>query len=231
MDILYSIIIPVYNESESVIPLYNALRITMERLQCQYEIIFVNDGSSDMDEAYLGRMMDGKVSRIVSLPGHIGQTFALGRGFKEARGKFIFSIDGDMQDDPAHIPLFIDKLKQGFDVVCGYRINRKDGKDKIVLSRFGNMLQRMIFHTGLHDISCTYRLYKRECLSGLMLSRSGYHRYIPLLLLRRGYKVAEIPIEQGVRHFGLSKYKFLSKIRQITVSFFYLLSDIFIKRA
>ncbi len=230
MDIQYSVVIPIYNEFNSVLPLYNSLCAVIGSLQSPYEIIFVNDGSTEMDVAYLEKNIDKSTSRIINLSRHLGQTFALANGFKEAKGNFIFSMDGDLQDSPEYIPLFINKINQGFDVVCGYRIKRKDKINKIILSRLGNLIQEIFFRTKLHDISCTYRIYKRECIEDLKLIRNGYHRYIPFFLLRKGYKITEIPIEQKRRIYGSSKYNLVFKMIQITSGFFYLLSDILIRR-
>jgi len=226
----YSIVIPVYNEFNSIPILYNAIRNTMDPLKQPYEIIFINDGSAPRGMEYLEEALDKKVARIINLEKHLGQTVALATGFKEAQGKIVISMDGDLQDDPAHIPGFIKKLQQGFDAVCGYRINRKDKLNKIILSKIGNFIQKVLFRTELHDIACTYRAYKKECIKKIKLIRNGYHRYIPIILIREGYKVTELPIVQASRLYGQSNYSLFSKIAQITVSFLYLVFDMLIKR-
>jgi glycosyltransferase involved in cell wall biosynthesis len=220
----YSIVIPIYKESESILPLYHALRHTMDRLKQPYEIIFIDDGSGeDLQQACA--MMDARLARIIRLPEHIGQAGALAKGFQEAKGEYIISMDGDLQDDPKYIPSFIDKLAQGFDAVCGYRIRRKDPKIKLLYSKIGNFLQRTLLSTRIRDISCTYRACRKECIKSIKLARENYNIYIPFLLLRRGYRLAEIPIEQNKRAFGRSRYSYM-KILGVINSFIRLTMDI-----
>lgn len=225
----YSVIIPVYNEVESILPLCNVLCGIMDGLRESYEIIFINDGSAAININYAEGGMKRDVIRVINLSKHIGQTGALLDGFKEAQGEIMISMDGDLQDDPKYIPDFISKLNQGFDAVCGCRIKRTDKKNKIILSKIGNFLQRMILKTDIHDIACTYRIYRKECVENLKFIRNGYHRYIPFLLMKQGYKVAEIPVEQGERLFGRSKYSSW-KALGVIVSFFFLIFDVFIMR-
>lgn len=229
INIQYSIVIPVYNETESIPLLSKTLINVMDNLQESYEIIFVNDGLNQINREHLKSCQDKNIIKIINLPCHMGQTFVLAVGLKEAKGKFVISMDGDLQDNPKYIPYFINKIYQGFDVVCGYRFKRKDRKMKIILANIGNFLQRTILRTNLHDISCTYRIYKRECLQVLRLKRNGYHRYIPFILIRKGYNVAELQIEQDARLFGQSKYKCWKVIR-VVVSFFFLVFDVLMKR-
>lgn len=229
IDIQYSIVIPVYNETESMPFLSKALIKVMDDLQESYEIIFVNDGLGRINMEHLKNCQDKGIIKIINLSCHKGQTFGLAAGFKEAKGKFVISMDGDLQDNPKYIPYFINKIHQGFDVVCGYRQKRKDRKTKIILAKAGNFLQKTILKTNLHDISCTYRIYKRECLEGLRLKRNGYHRYIPFILIRKGYNVTELQIEQDARLFGRSKYKSWKAIL-VVVSFFFLVSDVLMKK-
>lgn len=229
INIQYSIVIPVYNETESIPFLSRTLITVMDNLQESYEIIFVNDGLNQINMECLKSCQDKNIIKIINLTCHMGQTFALVEGLKEARGKFVISMDGDLQDNPKYIPYFINKIYQGFDVVCGYRFKRKDKKMKIILAKIGNFIQRTILRTNLHDISCTYRIYKRECLAGLRLKRNGYHRYIPFILMRKGYSVTELQIEQDVRLFGRSKYKSW-KVIQVVASFFFLVFDVLMKK-
>jgi len=201
----------------------------MDKIDGAYQIIFVNDGSVFFDLKYLEANMDSNIVKIINLPVKLGQTKALARGLEGAVGNVVISMDGDLQDNPEYIQYFIDKLSQGFDVVCGRRVNRKDAKNKILLSKIGNFVQNLIFHTGLHDISCTYRAYKKECVRSLKLIRNGYHRYIPFLLIREGYKVTEINIEQRERVYGRSKYS-CWKVVDAVFTFLYIIFDIVRKR-
>ncbi len=229
VDMQYSIVIPAYNETESMPLLLKSLIKVMDNLQESYEIIFINDGSKQINAEHLKSSQGKNTVKIINLACHEGQTFALAAGFKEARGEFIISMDGDLQDNPKYIPYFINKIYEGFDVVCGYRFKRKDRKMKIILSKVGNFLQRAILKTRLHDISCTYRIYKRECLEGIRLERNGYHRYIPFILMRKGYNVTELQIEQDARLFGQSKYKSWKMI-QVIVSSLFLVFDVLMKK-
>ncbi len=229
MSLKYSIVIPVFNEFSSILPLYHDLCKVMTGFRQPYEIIFINDGGDQAGPDYWRPRTDENIFKIINLNRHYGQTKALACGFREARGEIIISMDGDLQDQPKYIPYFIDKVSQGFDVVCGYRIKRRDAKNKIILSKIGNFLQKIILRTSLNDISCTFRIYNKECLKNLRLIRNGYHRYIPFILIRQGYKVTEITIEQGTRLFGRSKYSFL-KIPQVVASLFFLILDILMKR-
>lgn len=231
MTIQYSIIIPLYNEDNAtLIFLCNSLLAIMDSLHESYEIILVDDGSSKQYTPTLVSEVAREAIKIITLPKNFGQTKALSVGFTVAKGRMLISLDGDLQDDPKHIPAFIDKLYTGFDVVCGCRVKRNDKIMKIILSRIANIIQRVILRTGIHDISCTFRIYKRECIENLKLTRKGYHRYIPFLLKRKGYKIAEIAIEQNKRLFGSSRYKNFSKIIQAIESFFLLLFDIMLRK-
>lgn len=216
----YSIIIPIRNEYVSIVILYNALSNVMNNLRLSYEILIINDCSCNEDMDTLRGKFDKNIVRIIDIPMHIGQSGALAEGFKNAKGKFIISMDGDLQDSPEYIPFFINEINKGLDAVCGYRIKRKDSQYKIVLSKIGNHLQRIIFQNDIHDIGCTYRIYRENCIKELKLTRNGYHRYIPLLLIRRGYKVGEIKIHQHKRIFGHSKYSFWKPLAVLLSSLF-----------
>jgi hypothetical protein len=119
----------------------------------------------------------------------------------------VITLDADLQNDPADIPRFLSKLEEGYDVVCGWRRNRQDGKIKSWLSFLGNRLQRLITGAGFHDISCTLRACRRECLEDLALQWDGQHRFIPLMLYRQGYRIGEVTTHHRKRRFGASKYR------------------------
>lgn len=205
----YSVIAPFFNEEESVKPLYEMTRKVMDSLGGEYELIFINDGSTDKTAHILidiasrdenVAVIDSKIRR--------GQTASLKTAFEKARGNIVISMDGDMQNDPNDIPNLISELKKGYDFVCGWRYLRKDPLSKKIASRFGNLIQEMTFKDHFHDISCTLRAYKRETAKELPLKRNGAHRFIPYLLIIKGKKGSEVKVNHLPRRYGSTKYGF-----------------------
>jgi len=203
----YSIVIPVYNEEESVLPLEKSARETMESLGKPYEIIFINDGSTDGTLANLKSLRsDNPNLNIVTLEKNSGQTASLRVGFQIAKGDVVVSMDGDLQNDAKDIPHLLKKIDEGYDVVCGWRKDRHDSLWKKAASKIANLVQGTVFKSNLHDISCTLRAYRRESLRDLDLSWSGAHRFIPYLLIRRNRKISEVVVTHHARKYGKSKY-------------------------
>ena len=204
----YSIVIPVYNEEESLEQMWVELRLTMLKLNRPYELIFVDDCSSDRTPQILKEFKKEAPNEIVvlSLPSRSGQSCAMKQGVNAVRGRIVFTLDADLQNDPADIPLLLDKMEEGYDVVCGWRKARKDKPVKMAFSKFGNVLQRSFTGMTVHDISCTLRAYKKDCLKDIGLNWEGQHRFIPLVLSRKGYKVSEVISNHRERRFGVSKY-------------------------
>lgn len=206
--IKYSVVIPVYNEEESVGELEKSVRETMSSLKEPYEIVFVNDGSTDGTLSRLKELKkENPYINIVTLESNSGQTVSLKVGFQIAMGEIIISMDGDLQNDPRDIPLLLDKVNEGFDVVCGWRRKRHDSVWKKAASRMANIIQGAVFKSNLHDISCTLRAYRRDALKGLDLGWNGAHRFLPYLILRNNRKVAEVEVNHHPRKYGKSKYK------------------------
>jgi glycosyltransferase involved in cell wall biosynthesis len=210
-NIKYSVVIPVYNEEDSVEPLERGIRETMDGLKEPYEIIFVNDGSSDKTLPHLQRLKESNENlHVVSLDKNSGQTASLrmGRmGFHISKGDTVISMDGDLQNDPKDIPSLLDKLGQGYDVVCGWRKHRHDSLWKKITSKIANIVQNLVFKSHLHDIACTLRAYKKEAIDGVDLSWNGAHRFIPYILLKHDSKIAEVEVRHHARKYGKSKYK------------------------
>lgn len=203
-----SLVIPVYNEEESLRPLLSEILQVMAALHRTYEIIFVDDGSSDETPKILGefkRQLPEAVC-VVTLPRRSGQTAALREGLAAARGETVVTMDADLQNDPADIPSMISKLNEGFDCVCGWRKARQDTPLKAGLSKLGNLLQRRITRGAVHDVSCTLRVYKNSCAARIPLDWEGQHRFIPLNLSLQGYKIGEVTTHHRARQFGRSKY-------------------------
>jgi glycosyltransferase involved in cell wall biosynthesis len=206
--IRYSLVIPVYNEEDSLGALLKEILETMNALQERYEIIFINDGSTDSSLALLQgfkQEFPGLVE-IIDQPERRGQTFAMRRGLEATRGGIIITLDADLQNDPADIPKLLAKMAVGYDVVCGWRQQRYDRALKTSLSKLGNISQRMLTGLNIHDVSCTLRAYQRECIGKIPLNWEGQHRFIPLSLSLQGYHVGEIVVNHRPRQYGTSKY-------------------------
>lgn len=208
MNVKYSVVVPVYNEEESVGPLARSIKEAMDPLAEAYEIIFVNDGSTDATLSHLKEVKkaDPRLS-IVTLEENSGQTASLKVGFEMAKGQVVISLDGDLQNDAQDIPLLLDKLKEGHDVVCGWRKKRHDSLWKKTASKIANIVQSMVFKSHLHDISCTLRVYKKAALKDVDLSWNGAHRFIPYLLQKYDKKITEVEVKHHARRYGKSKYK------------------------
>ena len=205
----YSVIVPFFNEEESIRPLYESLTRVMESLHGEYELIFVNDGSKDNTKELLEKTAakDNHVA-VLDNAKKMGQTAALKAGFEKANGELVISMDGDMQNDPNDIPKLIAELKKGYDFVCGWRYMRKDPVSKKIASWFGNLAQKTVFKSHLHDISCTLRVYTRDSIKVLPLKREGAHRFIPYLLMMKGKKPSEVKVNHLPRPYGRTKYGF-----------------------
>jgi len=209
---MYSIIIPIHNETESIDCLYSELIIVLDFLQEEYEIIFIEDGSTDNSSEKINAIMkkDKRVN-FVRFPRCQGETFALKMGFELAKGEIIITLDGDLQDSPFEIPYLIKKLNEGYDMVCGWRYPRKDKFVKAVNSKIGNYIFRVLTRIPLHDISCTLRAYRNYCIKALDLNKDGHHRFIPFMAVLKNFKVAEIKVSHRPRKYGRSKYSISTK--------------------
>lgn len=206
---MYSIIAPFFNEEESVWPLYDSIKRVMDSLGGEYEIIFVNDGSDDKTGDIL-REIAQKDRNVIKIDNAVrsGQTASLRAGFEKAGGEIVVSVDGDMQNDPNDIPKLAAELKKGYDFVCGWRYPRKDPVSKKIASWFGNFIQKTVFKSHLHDISCTLRVYTKDSIKVLSLKREGAHRFIPYLLMMKGKIPSEVKVRHLHRAHGKTKYGF-----------------------
>lgn len=198
-----SIIIPVCNEGENVGELYNKLHTVLSKLGKTSEIIFVDDGSTDNTFEKLKSIKDDEV-KIIRFQTNYGKSAALSCGFKKSRGKFVITMDGDLQDDPKEIPRFLDELKE-FDMVSGWKSKRHDPVSKTVPSRFFNALTRYITGVKIHDFNCGFKGYRNYVVKNVNLY-GEFHRYIPALAHWKGYTVGEIEVEHHPRVHGKSKY-------------------------
>jgi glycosyltransferase involved in cell wall biosynthesis len=204
-----SIIVPLFNEEESVAPLYQQLLAVLGPLGKSFEIIFINDGSSDGSYAALCRLAqaDAKV-KVINLRRNFGQTAAMSAGFDHARGEIIIPMDADLQNDPVDIPLLLEKLAQGYDVASGWRKDRQDKELlRIFTSRLANWLISQFTGVKLHDSGCSLKAYRAEILRGTRLY-GEMHRFIPALANLMGARICEVPVTHHARAFGKSKYGF-----------------------
>ena len=204
---MLSIVIPVYNEQDNVFPMHERLRSALQMTGEDYEVIIVNDGSSDLTEANLKSVaaIDPRF-KIVNFRRNFGQTAAMMAGIDFASGDIIVGLDGDLQNDPADIPKLLDKLAEGYDVVSGWRIDRKDAALKRNLpSRMANWLISKISGIHLHDYGCSLKAYKKHVVKGVKLY-GEMHRFIPIYASWQGGKVTEIPVDHHPRIHGSSKY-------------------------
>lgn len=204
---LISIVLPVYNEEESIRGLLEEIKQTMDRLGRPYEVITVNDGSSDGTRSILEQAAQdlGKEFIVISLAVNRGQTTAMKAGFDHARGDIVVSLDADGQNDPEDIPPMISKLEEGFDVVCGWRKGRKDNILKKLPSKFSNSLNRRLNKLTIHDAGCTLRVYRSKVLRGLPL-KGEMHRYMTAIFAHHGYRITEVVTNHRKRAGGKSKY-------------------------
>lgn len=209
---MLSVVIPVYNEEKNIGELYRELVSVLRGLVFPYEIIFVNDGSTDKTLIEL-KMLPGV--KIVSFTTNFGQTSAFDAGFKQAKGEIVVSMDGDLQNDPKDIPELLKKLDEGYDVVCGWRHPRNDSESKIFVSFVARMLRRILLGDTLHDAGSSLRVYKKLCLDGLDLY-SEMHRFIPSILASRGFRITEIKTHHRPRKFGQTKYNWARAIKGFT---------------
>ena len=201
-----SVVVPVYNEEQSLRPLYESLVTALEREGRAFEIVFVDDGSRDGTFSVLQALHDNDTRiRVVRFRRNFGKTPALVAGFARARGDIVFTMDADLQDDPDEIPQFLGKLSEGYDLVSGWKYPRLDPFTKTVPSFFFNKMVNMTTGMRLHDMNCGFKVYRRELIDDLKLY-GELHRFIPVLAHRRGFRVTEVKVKHHPRKYGKSKF-------------------------
>jgi glycosyltransferase involved in cell wall biosynthesis len=207
MGIDISVIIPAYNEEENVVILYKELTSVLHSLNRDYEIIFVDDCSTDTTYQRLSEVHDHDDRiKIIKFRKNFGQSAAMKAGFDHAMGNLIITMDADLQNDPHDIPQMLEKLeKENYDVVCGWRYNRKDPFFKKLFSRVSNSFRMYLTGETIHDSGCTIRVYRQEAVKDIELY-GELHRYIPALLLWKGYTIGEVKTNHRERVSGKSKY-------------------------
>lgn len=209
-----SVIVPLFNEEQSVPVLQTELSAALTEFD--YEIIFVDDGSTDRTA---DRIETAPNIRLIRFEKNSGQSAAIYAGFTEARGATVVIIDGDLQNDPADIPKLLAEIANGADLVCGYRVKRRDTLVKRATSRIANAVRSRYTKDGVRDTGCTLKAMRRECVSTL-LPFKGMHRFIPALVKAAGYRLVEVPVNHRPRRFGQSKYGLGNRALRATIDMF-----------
>jgi len=205
---MLSIIVPARDEEEGIQAFYDELLKYLPDVSREYEIIFIDDGSTDETLKLLKNLAqkNNKV-RVFAFKRNRGKGDALAYGFSQAKGDIIITMDADLQDKPSELKKFVDKQKEGADVVCGWRKDRKDKQKMVVISKLFNSLIGVLFGLRLHDIDCGFKLFTKDSIRSLNIY-GGLYRFIPLLIYQEGYIVDEVVVEHETRNFGKSKYGF-----------------------
>jgi glycosyltransferase involved in cell wall biosynthesis len=209
-DVFLSLVIPAFNEQEVVPELLARVAASLDRVGKPYEVIIVDDGSTDstpklLDDAMISRPW----LRVVRMSKNGGQSAAFDAGFKAARGQIIATIDADLQNDPEEIPRLVPML-DGYDMITGWRQKRKDSAFRLIQTRIANRVRNWISQETINDSASSLKLYKRHCLEGIQLY-TGMHRFMPTLVKMRGYTVLETPVKHSPRFAGTAKYGFRNR--------------------
>lgn len=209
-DLDFSIVVPIHNEQGNILKLDTEIKNAVSVISSNFEIIYINDGSTDNSYNELKTLTAVK---IIDLNRNYGQATALDAGFKMATGNIVISLDGDGQNDPNDIPKLLSKMaEENLDVVAGYRKNRKDRGGIKILTRIGRFLRKVLIKDTVHDTGCTLRAYTNEAVKSLDL-QGEMHRYILALLRWKGFKIGEVVVNDRARIYGKSKYGISKSIR------------------
>lgn len=227
---MISAVVPVFNEEESLDKFYPRLKDSLSKIDENHEIIFIDDGSTDSSLEVIKKLAskDPKI-KIYSFRKNQGKSEALTYGFKMAKGDYIVTLDADLQDKPEEIVNLLNKANDGFDLVSGWRKNRKDAIYMKLPSKLFNFLMSAFWGVHLHDYNCGLKFYKKDVVKNLILY-GGMHRFIPLLVSEKGFEVTEIPVAHEPRKFGKSKYGFSKVFKDIPDMFTMLFLTKYAKR-
>lgn len=196
----FSVVIPLYNEVDNVAILQKEIQAALAGHN--YELILVDDGSSDATVARIDRRPE---VRVIEFEKNAGQSAAMLAGMNASAAPVVVLLDGDLQNDPKDIPLLLTQIEKGADLVCGYRAHRRDTVVKKITSRVANYVRSRFVGDGVRDTGCTLKAMRRECVSTLVPFK-GVHRFIPALIKSAGYQIVEVPVNHRSRQFGVSKY-------------------------
>jgi glycosyltransferase involved in cell wall biosynthesis len=210
MTCKYSVVIPIKNEAGNIEDLIHELEPVMESLGQCWELLCINDGSSDSSGSIL-KELDGKKKylRVISFDKNYGQSSAFDAGFRLAKGEFVITLDGDRQNDPRDIPKMVDAISD-CDLVCGFRQKRKDTFIKRWISLLANQVRSRVCRDGVRDTGCSLKIYRRQALQKIKMFH-GMHRFLPALFLNEGLRVKEIPVHHRERVKGKTNYNFWNR--------------------
>ncbi len=201
-----SVVVLVYNESESIEPLHGELSEVLEGLDVSYEIVYIDDGSRDGGTEKMAQLaLQDPHVRVVSFRRNFGQTAAVQAGIDNSRGEIVVFMDGDMQNDPHDIPRLLDLIDDGYDVVSGWRRDRRDDASRVLPSKIANWIIARVTRVPLNDFGCTLKAYRREVIQDVRLY-GEMHRFIPVYASWVGARITELPVNHRQRVFGRSKY-------------------------
>ena len=221
---MVSVVVPVRNEQLTVALLYDEIHAALEPLGRSWEVVFVDDGSTDASMGALTKLHadNGETVRVVRLRRNFGKAAALAAGFEQARGDVLVTIDADLQDDPSEIPRLLAKLDEGFDLVSGWKTRRRDPLSRRVATKLFNWAAGRLSGLRLHDMNCGLKAYRAEVVRSLRLY-GELHRFIPVLAHHRGFRIGELPVNHRPRPHGRSRYGFERYLRAfldlLTVTF------------
>jgi glycosyltransferase involved in cell wall biosynthesis len=208
----YSVITPIYNEEGNVILLYEQIKEVMDKLEGKWELLLINDGSTDRSLEEILSIKDKRVKPI-ALQKNYGQSVAMDCGFKNAKGRYLITLDSDLQNDPKDIPKLLEKLEnQHYDVVCGWRYKRKDPIWMIIITNVAKPLRKMFAADVVHDSGCTLRVYRKWVVEDLELW-GEMHRYIVAILKWKGARISEIKVNHRPRIHGRTKYNWSKSLK------------------
>jgi glycosyltransferase involved in cell wall biosynthesis len=224
MDI--SIVVPLYNEQDSLKELTEKINLTLEKMAVGYEICFIDDGSTDGSLEILKEIRkDNTHVKIISFRRNHGKSAALCEGFKMAKGEIIITMDADLQDDPSEFPNLLEKIKSGYDMVSGWKKKRRDPLSKKIPSKIFNYITAILTGIKIHDFNCGLKAYRHEVIREIPVY-GELHRYLPVLAHWRGYRVGEVIVRHHPRKFGMTKYGW----KRLFHGFFDLLTVLFLTR-
>ena len=209
-----SIVVPCFNEKQSLQVLFGEIKSALADLEKSYEVIFIDDGSTDLSFDILEKIYSAnkKVVKVIKLKKNFGQTFSWNIGFKNATGKYVVTMDCDLQNDPKDIKKLLNEIEKGYDVVSGWRFNRQDSISKKFYSGLSNFIRRNIIEDNIHDAGCSLKIYKKELLKDLELY-GEMHRYITSILQLRSASIGEVKVNHRKRKFGNTKYNSLRLVK------------------
>ena len=212
MTHMLAIVIPIFNEEENILPLVEEIEAAICPLNISWELIFVNDGSTDKSKMILEDLAGQKNNiKVIHFKKNAGQTAAFDAGFAQANSTYVATLDGDRQNNPSDIPALL-KMAQtdGWDLVAGKRRKREDSEVKKIISRFGNYFRQKALQDGISDTGCSLKIFKLTSLRKIKLYK-GMHRFLPALFLIEGFRVKEALVDHRPRYRGTSKYNFFSR--------------------